>query len=166
MFFVAVSQLVGAEAGGAQALGPTPGAWELLSPGTAVQLWGSKTSDLPQAGIGGTGGKCFQALLLGGGRRGTLLPMPLPWACAPSASWRSACPQGALAGPLKGTSPRPRHAFRLFFSFPVTVIRCSMFFSCLIVFDKELISPGQGCLFNLPLCPQCLDWYLGTGVSQ
>lgn len=77
MFFVAVSQLVGAEAGGAQALGPTPGAWELLSPGTAVQLWGSKTSDLPQAGIGGTGGKCFQALLLGG-RRGTLLPMPLP----------------------------------------------------------------------------------------
>lgn len=78
MFFVAVSQLVGAEAGGAQALGPTPGAWELLSPGTAVQLWGSKTSDLPQAGIGGTGGKCFQALLLGGGGEGRYSQCPSP----------------------------------------------------------------------------------------
>lgn len=116
--------------------------------------------------LGAPEGSVSRLCYWGGGRRGTLLPMPLPWACAPSASWRSACPQGTLAGPLKGTSPRPRHAFRLFFSFPVTVIRCSMFFSCLIVFDKELISPGQGCLFNLPLCPQCLDWYLGTGVSQ
>lgn len=46
--------------------GQPPGVWELLSPGTAAQLLGTQTSDLPEAGIGGVGGKRFQALLLGG----------------------------------------------------------------------------------------------------
>lgn len=47
-------------------LRPTPGVWELLSPGTAVPK-STKTSDLPEVLVRiGVGGKRFQALLLGG----------------------------------------------------------------------------------------------------